>query len=1578
MHKSSDLYTPALLIGVGGTGVKVLRFIQSLAEDIEPEINNMLGCKYIRMVGLDTDAKSNARVEGIDPNMVNHTCSDRLITERVPDRLRCIKETWIHLDRNALNRAIPSLHQNQSTKNATSDDDIPLKTIAKWFPPKRPNGDQITLGHSKLSGAAQWRPLGRLSLFLNAGRVYNAIARAYQDVQQASPSQGPVNAYIVCSLAGGTGGGIFWDLAFFLQMIAPNTKTTGLFLLGDPFESVDEAGRIYPNVYGALKEIYYFKNWKRPYKVTYPIGDGKTFDSEKSGLLPLDTVYLFQAFPPGFGVADRPKATIDYTCFRIAHNLLSHMNKRIHGALDIGANNIGSDATAMTTQKEIGFCFSTSASISFPLHKLDVIAPFFKYCLANLASQPGTQLIPDLPEIQSLTLFPKLDEYDGENRLAPFDEFHENFFAKYSGLLKPLTKLKENVDTVKLHFHKQPDNQPKEISIEALGMTLREALENAIREIIVDSTQDKAKEELMSIEISEIWGGPSEEIEEEINDFFEQQLLIVSQIGENTILSKDNYDKLEEWYKSFKPEQLDERFKPKKLELKKLTILPRLAKLRKNGTPEDRFHWKHLFGKRLTNQIKTSNNSIIKNLLDEIGNSLNEHQYSPNNFQLTYIIKNKWNNRLPSFQESLCESISTEKAKIDKYNRQLPNIESAKSKLKDYLENLKTKLEQEDLKQGPNTLQPPANIMLFMQQMIPSNEFSNEGISEWYQERARLLWHRIATEFKFSDGQLNDIKLVETDLIENLKEIAELLSKGAKKQAGQIPYQPFVHILFNYLIKRDYTSSHDVDYLPNTIEKIVDCIVGYWTAHANNIMMQSGGNDSFRERLWRGRPSTFSNGVIENTLNKKHLVIFPFTGYMEEKEKENFKEHFSRFSQEIFELDPTLEAEATELPIIYYEDLFRSADEITKIHDYYNAYANDHRSRKAFFHIHPEVADWPEIIFLPPQHHAFCGNTGCRYNIRGLCRSERICPECHRPIWNRCGNSDCIADNIVELIEKGSDRSAGCPRTTYIPNHCPDCNGQLHNWWWSCPDKNHLTLNPADKISCVTCLREYHNGERAAEHIHRRPDKRNTSCHGCRSKNPDCCPVEIPAALMPFYLRGVNGNDENGSRLFHQLLARYDKTGLGEHLCLKGRRRHFLFPTCPKGQDRPKGCHHLYRNDDGVWACTDHAKLSFTACGECEYPIASDAPQGSPCPRCLQPVRSCRYCGPITGQRYAPLPDSEPLRCSHCKNLVEGLSSELLFPDVAAQLDYPAFCPNTLGCPAGAEPWRTASEFDLVTCQACEAAHHIPRPQLDASVTRCPLCLILIGRAVGLREKHYTYDKVGELLRDNEEALRNDEKRRGRNGDNHKLDFETRCLICGTIPLQILIWIHQQLVKDAEGGEGTDCEGDKGLDAQENQKTPEDHATTGEAAETAESGQSTHDKGDEPEDEQKTAESKAKPDDKGKDDGQGFIDQVLERYENCKADYSESLPTSPQLIQALHIFKAMQLHRDPRETFRYLQEKTGKTLELLKQDYLEQLALLFEQGSRQQKTVQKRIFELLNQQEKMQSKVTGEPAAPPP
>ncbi|HEX9983728.1 MAG TPA: tubulin-like doman-containing protein [Thermoanaerobaculia bacterium] len=149
--------------------------------------------------------------------------------------------------------------------------------IDEWWPSEIPTSAII-------AGAGQVRARGRLALFAKAPEVYSRIQRAVDDVRnirnqkqmyteqfQVSSRSG-VEVYIVGSLAGGTGSGLFLDIAFMARDIVggdEQSNFTGVFLLPRFFSRFAGVALVKPNAYGALKEIEYLSTMKGTLQINY-------------------------------------------------------------------------------------------------------------------------------------------------------------------------------------------------------------------------------------------------------------------------------------------------------------------------------------------------------------------------------------------------------------------------------------------------------------------------------------------------------------------------------------------------------------------------------------------------------------------------------------------------------------------------------------------------------------------------------------------------------------------------------------------------------------------------------------------------------------------------------------------------------------------------------------------------------------------------------------------------------------------------------------------------------------------------------------------------------------------------------------------------------------------------------------------------------------------------------------------------------------------------------------------------------------------------------------------------------------
>ncbi len=249
-----------VLIGLGGTGKKALlhakkRFLETFGE--EPPLVKYL---LIDTTSANTDTL-HARLPGRE--------------EPVPVRLRA--NEILHIEARGAS-LLPQVHDE----------------IREWFPPK------ADLKANILSGAGQIRALGRLALFANATTVYEnlrdllALARDYRDERPSNERKHIYEPYtphltvaLVGSLAGGTGSGIFLDVAFLLrQLMKDEDQLFGYLLLPDIYVNRPGTQNVEANAYAALKELDYFMSLQGTFR--YRFG-GREIEVRKK---PFDMVFL--------------------------------------------------------------------------------------------------------------------------------------------------------------------------------------------------------------------------------------------------------------------------------------------------------------------------------------------------------------------------------------------------------------------------------------------------------------------------------------------------------------------------------------------------------------------------------------------------------------------------------------------------------------------------------------------------------------------------------------------------------------------------------------------------------------------------------------------------------------------------------------------------------------------------------------------------------------------------------------------------------------------------------------------------------------------------------------------------------------------------------------------------------------------------------------------------------------------------------------------------------------------------------------------------------------------------------------
>ncbi|GAB4562214.1 MAG: hypothetical protein Kow0047_10130 [Anaerolineae bacterium] len=296
---SKPTLRPTLVLGLGGTGVDVLRFFKRRLREAwglgpADEIPGI-----IQLLGVDTMPWSN-----------------------LPG------QEYLHRHEYAY---IGGYNASQVLRHL--DNHPALKAWWKWPP------DMVPLGQIH-SGARQIRCVGRLSFFRRYRTFWSHLEpklsrmAAVATIEETENLGYPVireggirHIYIVSSLCGGTGSGIFLDVAHKLRhLLGEQAIITGI--LGMPSLFIEELDsdlqkrRIQANAYAALKELDAFQSG-RDFQVQYP-GEDPIVVSR-----PFDRIYLVERK----NIAGEVLDTLDDVKQMMAHQIfletVSHIGSRI-------------------------------------------------------------------------------------------------------------------------------------------------------------------------------------------------------------------------------------------------------------------------------------------------------------------------------------------------------------------------------------------------------------------------------------------------------------------------------------------------------------------------------------------------------------------------------------------------------------------------------------------------------------------------------------------------------------------------------------------------------------------------------------------------------------------------------------------------------------------------------------------------------------------------------------------------------------------------------------------------------------------------------------------------------------------------------------------------------------------------------------------------------------------------------------------------------------------------------------------------------------------------------------------------
>jgi Tubulin like len=262
-------YAPTLLIGIGGSGIAVLRMLK--AAMVRRDGSLILDKEPVVFLGIDLD--KNSQYEA-----------------RTDERLARSEEHYFNPD--VIENAIRNLNRQRQDGDQATYEFEPIRT---WFPAG--SDAELRGAHVAASGARQWRPLGRVGFFQHAREILKTITDARTELDRRSNKivgvgDQPV-IYLVGSLAGGTGSGMLHDIAVNLRKENPGVPLFAFCVLPEVFAMHTFVEKIEANSYAALVELAHLKNQHIIFDAAYPqIRPITASDS----IVPYQRIYLLNAW----------------------------------------------------------------------------------------------------------------------------------------------------------------------------------------------------------------------------------------------------------------------------------------------------------------------------------------------------------------------------------------------------------------------------------------------------------------------------------------------------------------------------------------------------------------------------------------------------------------------------------------------------------------------------------------------------------------------------------------------------------------------------------------------------------------------------------------------------------------------------------------------------------------------------------------------------------------------------------------------------------------------------------------------------------------------------------------------------------------------------------------------------------------------------------------------------------------------------------------------------------------------------------------------------------------------------------
>jgi hypothetical protein len=263
-----------ICIGLGGTGRDVLMRIRRLIVDRYGDLNNL---PIVSFVHIDTD-KASTQVTGIRTGSSYHGVDLSFKEAEKVSATMSSKDVTMFVD--GLER--------RSEYNSYG----PYDHIGIWFPPQLLRNIKAVE-----EGAKGIRPVGRLAFFHNYQKVKTAIETAERRtrghesllLKSGFKIEPGLSIFVVGSLCGGTGSGMFLDVAYSLRNLYGDQGARIFGYLVISPELYGNTPNMNANTYAALKELNHYSNPGTEFAACYDIENLSIIKEKRP---PFDYAYL--------------------------------------------------------------------------------------------------------------------------------------------------------------------------------------------------------------------------------------------------------------------------------------------------------------------------------------------------------------------------------------------------------------------------------------------------------------------------------------------------------------------------------------------------------------------------------------------------------------------------------------------------------------------------------------------------------------------------------------------------------------------------------------------------------------------------------------------------------------------------------------------------------------------------------------------------------------------------------------------------------------------------------------------------------------------------------------------------------------------------------------------------------------------------------------------------------------------------------------------------------------------------------------------------------------------------------------